>query len=409
MNATAAIEQRLIEFAGLDAELVGHKAIAAAVKRHMETTRCSSAAEYLAKIDNDTAAWDHLLEEVLIRETWFFRDNAPFEYLRSTAHILLANKAGKRLRILSVPCSTGEEPYSVAITLFEAGLLKNQFEIDGVDISGQALQKAKTATYRAASFRGRAQQFRERYFDPVDGSYKLRADIAACVHFRRGNLADSKTFQHAEKYDVILCRNVLIYFTPAVRERVIAMLDKMLADNGILIVGHADDLRRLTDRFEPVPQQRAYSFRKVKHAARSGLTRAQIASPIAAKRRATRMLPRPAAPAKHATIVVQDSDFKRALQLADDGKLKEARALLEKYLAAHPGDADGWYSLGMVLESQESADKAESCFTKALYLNASHSEAILQLSMLAERRGDHESARRLKGRSRRLQQMGDAS
>jgi chemotaxis protein methyltransferase WspC len=208
---------------------------------------------------------------------------------------------------------------------------------------------------------------------------------------------------------VILCRNVLIYFTPTVRQRVLTMLDKMLAENGVLIVGHADDLRRLTNRFEAIPQQRAYSFRKVKHAGKSGLSRAQVSTPIAAKRLPARVSTRPSVLTMKPQSGKQDSDFKQALQLADDGRLNEARVLLEKYLAAHPADAEGWYSLGMVLESQEISTKAEECFNKALYLDASHSEAILQLSLLAERRGDHESARRLKGRSRRLQQMGDAS
>jgi chemotaxis protein methyltransferase WspC len=402
MSAATEMDQRLIELAGLEAGLVGRKAIEAALQRRMERTHSPTLSFYLAKFDTDACEREQWLEEVLIPETCFFRDSAPFDFLRLSAHTIRRGKAGRPLRVLSAPCSTGEEPYSAAMSLFEAGLLPSQFKIDAVDISAPALNKAQTALYKAGAFRGRFQEYRDKYFAREHDGFRLRADVRACVTFQRGNLASPRALRFMEKYDVILCRNLLIYMSLPARQRLIDTLHGLLAEHGVLIAGHADDLHRFAERFAPLPHPRACAFKKIAKPRATASARAQTAPPAAIRRGAAKVLidPRSSASRNVASGSTPPSanDYQAALQLADQGRLAEAQRLLTRHLDAQPAHADGWFALGLVHESQSAASHAEACFNKALYLCPAHREALLHLSLLAERRGDHDLARRLKRR-----------
>src|SRR6476646_1464122 len=153
----AAIENLLKQKIGLNAAAIGSNTIARSVRHRMAHCSLEDPVAYLSQLQTSTAELDALIETIVVPETWFFRDREPFVLL---AHYVVSEwlpaHPHQILRILSAPCSTGEEPYSIAIALLEAGLSASQFRIDAIDISQTALQKAQQAVYDEYSFRGNA-------------------------------------------------------------------------------------------------------------------------------------------------------------------------------------------------------------------------------------------------------------
>lgn len=143
----AAIEAMLRQKIGLDANSIGSRTIARAVEQRRVACGLRDHSSYFQHLQTSAKELEELIETVVVPETWFFRDKEPFVYLSQyvTSQWLKANFS--ILRVLSVPCSTGEEPLSIAMTLLDSGLAPNQFGIDAVDISKRALLKAKQAIY----------------------------------------------------------------------------------------------------------------------------------------------------------------------------------------------------------------------------------------------------------------------
>src|SRR5262249_28978799 len=134
-----------------------------------------------------------LIETVVVPETWFFRDAKAFEVLAEfVVHEWLPASPQGSLKILSGPCSTGEEPYSVAMALLDVGMPAHRFTIDAVDISARAVAKAKAGVYGANSFRGQSLEFRERYFEETAIGYTLKRSVCRSVAFHQSNLLSAE-------------------------------------------------------------------------------------------------------------------------------------------------------------------------------------------------------------------------
>jgi len=209
---------------------------------------------YRAMLDAEPsgAEWRALESLITIRETFFFRDAAQFEALeRHILPRLLRERAGlRRLRVWSAGCSNGAEPYSLAILLrrmLDAGAVADaaawQIEIVGTDLSAFALSEAQKAEFRPWSLRGLTREQIAQWFDhlPARNLWRLRPKYAAMVRFAHGNLLDLTAEGGAEApFDLILCRNVLIYFTPARMSGVVGALAGRLRPGGWLVLGHAE-------------------------------------------------------------------------------------------------------------------------------------------------------------------------
>ncbi|WP_156429342.1 CheR family methyltransferase [Burkholderia sp. TSV86] len=180
-----------------------------------------------------------LVELFVVPETWFFREPEAFALLARFSCERLFAEPGRMLKILSAPCSTGEEPYSAAMALLDAGIDPARFEIDAFDISQRAIEYAQRAQYSRNSFRGHALAFRDRHFKSAAGGWALDERVRACVQFRRVNLLDLPGYASGP-YDFIFCRNVLIYFDRAAQDRVVRIVDGRLAPGGVLFVGPAE-------------------------------------------------------------------------------------------------------------------------------------------------------------------------
>ncbi|AOJ05316.1 chemotaxis protein CheR [Burkholderia mayonis] len=180
-----------------------------------------------------------LIELFVVPETWFFREREAFGALARLGAERLFAEPARVLRILSAPCSTGEEPYSAAMVLLDAGIDPARFEIDALDISGRAIEHAECARYGRNSFRGHALEFRDRHFKAAADGWVLDERVRACVRFRRANLLDLLGCP-GEPYDFVFCRNVLIYFDRDAQDRVVRIVEEQLGERGIVFVGPAE-------------------------------------------------------------------------------------------------------------------------------------------------------------------------
>ncbi len=195
-------------------------------------------------------------------ETYFFRERAQLDVL-ATEVLNEATKNGGRLRIWSSACSTGEEPFTIAMMLAETRRLSpSAITIRATDLSPRALEKAKTAFYRELSFRATAPEMVQKYFRPFEGGFFINDDIKRMVEFSRLNLLEARAVANMGTFDAIFCRNVLIYFDKPTQKRVVEAFAKALRPGGYLFLGHAESIMRLTDLYEPVISPKAIYYRR---------------------------------------------------------------------------------------------------------------------------------------------------
>jgi chemotaxis protein methyltransferase CheR len=200
-----------------------------------------------------------VVEAMTTNETFFFRDKVPFDHLRDSILPGLAqSRAGRRsIRIWSAASSTGQEPYSIAMCLREYGAALSSWrsEIVATDLSQEVLEKSKAGLYSQFEVqRGLPIQFLVKYFNQLGEFWQLNADIRGMVQQRQLNLLQD--FSHLGKFDVIFCRNVLIYFDQQTKVSIFERLARLLEPDGYLMLGAAESVIGITDVFRPCPDRR---------------------------------------------------------------------------------------------------------------------------------------------------------
>ncbi|MGJ4942983.1 CheR family methyltransferase [Bradyrhizobium sp. HKCCYLS1011] len=205
------------------------------------------------------ALTSEVVEAMTTNETFFFRDKIPFDHLRDAIlPALIQSRANRRsLRIWSAASSTGQEPYSIAMCLREYGpaLSGWRIEIVATDLSQEVLEKSKAGLYSQFEVqRGLPIQLLVKYFTQLGEVWQLSADIRGMVQHRQLNLLQD--FSHLGKFDVIFCRNVLIYFDQETKGAIFERLAKVLEPDGTLILGAAESVVGITDTFRPSQERR---------------------------------------------------------------------------------------------------------------------------------------------------------
>lgn len=258
----SAIATLLSQTIGLDPDTIGSNRIARAVENRRVGCKLPDMESYWARLQTSASELEELIELLVVPETWFLRDGKPFDYLKTyvtSQWRLLPNR--KPLKLLSVPSSTGEEPYSIAIALLEAGLHPKQFAIDAIDISHRSLAKAKRGVYTKNSFRGDAWTERERYFQQTAEGYELCQPVRKLVNFQQGNVMTSLALTQ-KQYDIIFCRNLLIYLQSETCSQVLAAIDRLLIPGGLLFVGASETGKIVSDQYASVRQPFTFAYRK---------------------------------------------------------------------------------------------------------------------------------------------------
>lgn len=408
------IESLLRKEIGLDAASIGSALIERTIRLRMKQHGLKHIEGYRSLLDSSPDELRELIEAVVVTETWFFRDREPFNVL---VHLALSqwlpqHSAGT-FRVLSVPCSSGEEPYSIAMALLDAGVLDARFMIDAVDISANALARAQRAVYGKNSFRGRELAFRDRHFQPTSEGYQLNPSVRGAINFRRANLLDDGFFPGSAPYDFIFCRNLLIYFDRATQALALEKLHRLLAEDGVLFVGPAEMPLASEGGFVSANFPLAFACRKSngepprpRRARRQepGQLPTADAHPAIAKQNGTQRIDPAESHSPNVAPVpaaVPDT-LEAARQLADTGQLVEAVALCEAHLAQHGPSAGAFYLLGLMKDASDDPE-AVSLYRKALYLEPNHYEALVHIALWLEKNGDATGARPFKRRAERAQ------
>jgi chemotaxis protein methyltransferase WspC len=398
---------------GLDAASIGSSAIKRAVQVRTSACNLKDSKAYWEFLRTSKAELQELVEAVVIPETWFFRDREAFLAMARMAHEeWLPHHTRGVLRLLSLPCSTGEEPYSMAMALLDGRFPGDRFRVDAVDVSTRVLAHAKGGIYGKNSFRGKELGYRDRYFAQTEHGFHLTNTVRQQVRFKQGNLFDVGFLSDAGVYDLIFCRNMLIYFDGSTQERAVGLLTRLLTANGVLFVGPSETNLLLNYEFVPMDFRLAFAFHKAagSHASKRGMERA-------AKRRceAPRFVTRrsevpqtPAAKSSPSPLPVSAPAEKLSIaeirSMADQGQLAEAARRCEEYLLGGEPSAEALHLLGLIRDASGNLPEAANYYRKTLYLDPTHHQALIHLALLLEKQGDRGGAKVLNDRARRLDQ-----
>jgi chemotaxis protein methyltransferase WspC len=401
----------LKESIGLDAASVGTSTIERAVRERAAARSAGDLEAYWVALQGSPEERQALVENVVVPETWFFRDRGAFDALSRFAWQWLPAQPNERsLRILSVPCATGEEPYSIVMGLLDAEFPAARFSVDALDVSARALATAQTAIYRRNSFRAADLGFRDRYFEPTESGHRLADAVRTKVRFRQGNLLETFPAGEDAQYDVVFCRNLLIYFDRETQDRAVLALTRLLAPDGVLFVGPSETGLLMNHDFTPETWSGAFAFRKSRRVpppvrplapVATSVPRVPVAVPqvrgasLRAVPAITMARPDGAAVPDAATLLDE------AERLANAGEIAAARRQCETFVRRKGGDVRAFYLLGLIEDAAGNAGPALEHYRRVLYLEPDHQEALVHLAMLLERAGDAEGARRLFGRAKR--------
>ncbi|MBY4936517.1 MCP methyltransferase [Burkholderia cepacia] len=459
----------LLRETGIDPDSLGNDFLTRALTERVHVLqadgeRLSSAARPPVTQDALDAYWQQLnasaderralIELFVVPETWFFRDREAFATLARLAADRLAALPGRVIRVLSAPCSTGEEPFSAAMALLDAGLDPASFTIDAIDLSTRAIEQARLGCYGRNAFRGTATEFRARHFTPTREGWLLDERVRACVQFSQANLVEPAV-DTGLRYDFVFCRNVLIYFDRDAQDRVIRSLGERLADDGMLFVGPAETGVAMRHGMRSARVPLAFAFHREPAGAAPDAYAARPAAPLsvaaAPYRRAERFTVAPPAatrpvlavaprarrggarppvaaapPALHAAPVAPRPDLpavaaepvapvatgapvaegpaptlEDAQALANAGAFDEAERVLAQFSARVGPHADAFYLNGLIADARGRASEAGDFYRKALYLRPTHHEALTHLATLLDVGGDRAGAQWLLERARR--------
>jgi chemotaxis protein methyltransferase WspC len=379
-SPVTALIARLTAYAGFDEEVLESARMDSIISRRRRAKQMESVEQYLALVEQDAAEHDELLNEVLVGETRFFRDARVFAHLQQWMTQRAAEAGSERsIRVLCAPCSTGEEAYSVAATLQLSGFARGQYEIAGLDISRSALEIAERGVYGAHALRGVEDERRELLVTQEGEQWRVLESLRPGLSFSFANLSLPESVKPLGAFDLILCRNLLIYLRPEARLHLLQSLRGALKEGGRLIVGTGDAVPEIYTMFQASKPASSFMLEAKK----------QPQAPGEAKERpsAVRRALKPAMPklvTRAVAVTPAAMPKRRPLSVV------ESETLLE------PED---FYRRAQELYAQDDLRQAERSCRKALYLQPSH---LASLELLAELWGNEPASRRSRALSERL-------
>ncbi len=237
------------------------------VGERMKQTALADPGAYIALLGSHMEEREALINAFTINETYFYREEHQLAALSRDIlpDIVRTKRPGDLVRIWSLPCSTGDEPYSIAIWLLENWPLVDAYNIEivGSDIDTDALTRAQNGYFAARSLARMPDPVRNAYFEAEKGHRRrIIQDIRESVHFMPANVIDPASMARMGLFDVILCRNLLIYFDDAARLTAANHIHDALNPGGYLCLGHSESMARISDRFTLVRLPDAIVYRR---------------------------------------------------------------------------------------------------------------------------------------------------
>ena len=356
----------------------------AGIARAMKHAGVDDLADYLILVRGDGIALDGLVDELTVGETHFMRDPDQMERVRRAVFPALKRRgAGAPARVWSAGCSTGEEAYSLAILLEEEGLDQGAVVL-GTDLSSAALEKARAGCYSDWSMRGVSGPFLRDYFRHSRGCRILVDRIRNKVRFERLNLVGREDYAAAGAFamDLILCRNVLMYFDHETAGRIAARLFDCLAEDGVLLTAGADLLLGEYAPFEVEVTRVGLVYRRPRGA------------PAAAVPRSLAQAPPPPKALPPAEPDLGREAFERVMRHANAKGAEKAERIAQAALRRHPLDAQLHYLRATLLLALDRGEEAEHQARRALYLDPSLAVAHFLLGTILRKRGARPGALR---------------
>jgi chemotaxis protein methyltransferase WspC len=382
-NPVTALIARLAAYAGFDEEVLESARMDSVVHHRMRarrqrTKQMESVEDYLALVENDAAEHDALLNEVLVGETKFFRDARVFEHLQDW--LMERGRSEKTIRVLCAPCSTGEEAYSVAAALQLSGYVPGQYEIEALDISRSALEVAELGVYGNHALRGVDEDRRallvEKDGPDANAQWRVLPGLRPGLSFSFANLSLPESVKPLGTFDLILCRNLLIYLRPEARMHLLQSLRGALNEGGRLIVGTGDAVPEIYMMFQAARPASSFML-EAKDAAKERPS---------AVRHAVKPAPKLVERAVHVAPVVPIMPTPKRRPLS----------LVESEMLLQPED---FYRRAQELYAQEDMRQAERCCRKALYLEPAH---LASLELLEKLWRNEPTSRRSRALTERL-------
>jgi chemotaxis protein methyltransferase CheR len=379
----------------------------------------SNFADYLSLLSSPagTKEFDYLLNLITIPETYFFRDPAQFRALeRFVIPEIVKRKSypGASLRIWSAGCSTGEEPYTIAMIL-AVGMVDMPVQILATDVSHDALKAARQGIYTSRSVRDMPQEYLNRFFSKEGDKYFLDESIKHMVEFRYFNLVtEPYPLMEMSGWDIIFCRNVTIYFQAEATRKVIHNFSRSLREGGYLFAGYSESLRYISDEFNTIQQEGAFFYqkgapkKKVRKKSRkirgrrvsagrsgnkmgpkvdAGLESDEIGR-ICAEARELLEMGQPERASEILTPYLRQPTISESVLLLEaeialnQSDLDKAEQMCESIIQREPLSVGGRYLLGVIYRTWEEEARAIEEFKKVLYLEPEHALARFNLGEL---------------------------
>ncbi|MEM1381794.1 MAG: protein-glutamate O-methyltransferase CheR [Pseudomonadota bacterium] len=236
-----------------------------------------SFSEYFSRLRLDQSGIElqRIVNAMTVNETYFFREPHQFDVLVSDVldEICSAKKSDENLRIWSIPCSTGEEAYSIALYLSEywSGLEQWDVEVIASDIDSDVLERARQGRFGSRSLKDVPTDVIAKYFRSLpDGTFEIQKCLQNAIQFNKVNITDPDEMIRVSGVDVIFCRNLLIYFDDASRREAVRRLYEALNSGGYVFLGHSESMSRISSDFETVRVNDVTAYRKPKGEKRHG-------------------------------------------------------------------------------------------------------------------------------------------
>lgn len=391
-----ALKNHLIESTGLAFYANRDRELTELIRQRLSTLElrdCSSYAEFLKGSEAGQSEMDVVISQLTIGETSFFRDPAQFQAITEVVlpEILERNRFSRQLRIWSAGCATGAEPYSLAILLareFQDRIAGWQVSIYGTDLNRGFLARAEEGKFRAWALRSTSDEVKRECFTNEGLVWTIRPRFKEWVSFHQMNLVDSEfstSWAEGASFDLILCRNVMIYFSPEMNRRLVGQLYQALDNQGWLIVGATEHNLENYKSFATVNTSGTKLYQKAPVAVEA-VEAVELVEPVAICAAAA-PLPAPQAESSQGTV-------EGLRQLADSGNWQGAAEYGQRLLAEDRLNPEIHFYLGLIFENLGDRIKSERSLRQAIYVDRNFALAHYHLGLALQRDGRMPAAAR---------------
>ncbi len=369
---------------GIDIKSLGTLMVEQALAARIRKTQLSEDV-YLRVLETNDIEQENFCQLLLVSESWFEREQQPIE----CALKALQNNFSQ-IGVLSVPCARGEEAITTLAVAMRLGIMPSQVSIEGYDASETAVAQAKLFLYGEYSFRGTSEWFRNSFFSKTGEGYHLNPELRSSFHFSTANLLDPFWKPLRSQFELILCRNLLIYLRPRVRHQLLTKLSTLLHPKGLIVTTYSEASLLLevgfqkerisTAIFSPIPKQELLAPLKLAKTTKIGPSKRNVVR-TPTQSTVTRSASELASPNASRKFESRSPDITDDIRfLADTGRLDEAFSLGLELLEARPNDAQSHFLLGVIASSCGQIEQARSWIERALLLDPQHEDAKIYLS-----------------------------